>query len=128
MKIKRGYVAAFLWAFAFGCGKSDQSNQSPTNSLAAATVNVITNQQTAGKEIEQYGHTLAQAKKKAIVQTDFISVDRAIQAFQADKGRNPENLDELIKEKFLPRLPDLPAGKAYSYNPETGQVKVVDAQ
>src|ERR1051325_127035 len=98
-----------LTIFVLGCGKSDQSqsNGASTNQpgVVAAAVNVATNQQTAGKEIEKYGHTMAQARGKATIQTDLLSVDHAVQAFYADRGEFPKNLDELITEKFLPRLP-----------------------
>jgi hypothetical protein len=130
MKSLLVFSLAALATFVLGCGKSDQSQSSGgTNQpgVVAAAVNVATNQQTAGKEIEKYGHTMAQARRKAAIQTDAISVDRAIQSFQADRGENPKSLDELVTEKFLPRLPDLPAGKKYDYNPADGTVKIVDA-
>ncbi len=121
-----------------GCGKGDQSSPSSSSAsagatnaapgLAATAVNVVTNQQqSAGAMLEQYGHTLATAKKKALTKTDLITVDRAIQSFQADRGRNPSSLEELIQEGFLPKLPDLPLGKKYSYNPQSGEVDMVDA-
>src|ERR1051325_1913944 len=112
---------AALAILTLGCSKSDQSQSSNASTnqpgVVAAAVNVATNQQTAGKEIEKYGHTMAQARRKATIQTDVISVDRAIQSVRADRGENPKSREELITEKFLPRLPDLPAGKKYDYNP-----------
>ncbi len=139
--MKRLLVTALL-SFAtllVGCSKADQSNppsasapaaaSNATPGIAAAAVNLATNKQqpSAGAMLEQYGHTLATAKKKALTKTDLITVDRAIQSFQADRGRNPNNLEELVQEGFLPKLPDLPAGKKYSYNPQSGEVDMVDA-
>jgi hypothetical protein len=124
-------------AILLGCGKSEQTSQPPSTSQPAATnqpgvvsavVNVATNQDSAGAAIGQYGSTLATARRTTQIKTDLISVDRAIQAFQADRARNPESLDELIKEGFLHKLPELPVGKKYSYDPNTGTVKVVDGQ
>ncbi|MSR64293.1 MAG: hypothetical protein EXS18_00745 [Verrucomicrobiae bacterium] len=107
----------------FGCSKSDQSNSSAPTQPSAST-----NQpDSTGQALEKYGHTMATAKRTALTRTDLITVDRAIQSFQADRGKNPESLDELIKEGFLPRLPDPPKGKTYSYNPQTTEVKIVDA-
>ena len=134
MKRSLAFTLLSVAALGVGCGKSDQSSQSSANTNSApgvisSAVNLATNQQQkAGEMLEQYGHTLATAKNKALSKTDFITVDRAIQAFQADRGRNPESLDELIKEGFLPRLPDLPKGKKYTYNPQSGEVGMVDAQ
>lgn len=113
-----------------GCGKSEQltpaAPSASTDQSSATTVS--TNQQdSTGQALEKYGHTLAKAKNTALTKTDLITVDRAIQSFMADRGKNPESLDELIKEGFLPRLPDLPTGKKYSYNAQTGEVKIVDA-
>jgi len=119
--------------FCVGCSKSDQSNQSSTDTNAApgvmsSAVNLATNQnQKAGEMLEQYGHTLAKAKNKALSQTDLISVDRAVQSYQAAQGKIPDSLDDLIKEGFLSKLPDLPKGKKYVYNPKTGEVTMADA-
>jgi|ERR1051326_4727161 hypothetical protein len=124
----KSLLASSLAAIAIvflGCSKSEQSPNSSSPNQPAATA---TNQpDSTGQALEKYGHTMATAKKNALTKTDLITVDRAIQAFQADRGRNPESLDELITEKFLPKLPDVPKGKAYSYNPQTAEVKIVDA-
>ncbi len=118
-------LAAFAIALA-GCGKSNESTQPATASAPAAAT---TNQpQSAGQALEQYGHTLATAKTTAQRKVDTITVDRAIQAFQADRGQNPQSLDELIKEGFLPKLPELPAGMKYDYDPQKGEVSVAPAQ
>ncbi len=109
-----------------GCSKSNEPSQPAT---ASAPTPANTNQpQSAGQALEQYGHTLATAKTTAQRKVDTITVDRAIQAFQADRGQNPQSLDELIKEGFLPKLPELPAGMKYNYDPQKGEVTVVPAQ
>ena|ERR1043166_254075 len=123
------FLVTLVTTSLLGCGKSQQSNPPNTSTPTPADAgNTATNQQdSTGQALEKYGHTMALAKKNALEKTDLITVDRAVQSFQADRGKNPESLDELIKEGFLPRLPDLPKGKMYSYNPQTGEVKIVDA-
>lgn len=120
-----GLVASLV----IGCGKSDQTSQTsapPAPATDDATAATATNQQdSVGQTLEKYGHTMATAKKTALKKIDTITVDRAIQAFQADRGQNPASLDELVKEGFLPRLPDLPSGMKYNYDADTGEVKVV---
>ncbi len=67
----------------------------------------------------------AAAKKTAVRVVDTASVQKAIQMFGASEGRNPRDLQELVSEGYLQRLPDLPVGMGYEYDAATGQVKVV---
>lgn len=108
-----------------GCGKKEPASQSTPP--PAPSDGMRTNQQdSTGQALEKYGRTMATVKKSTEVKMDLITVNNAILAFQADRGENPSSLDELVTEKFLPKLPPLPSGKKYSYNPQTGEVKVVD--
>lgn len=108
-----------------GCGRKEQASQSTPP--PSPSDGVSTNQQdSTGQALEKYGRTMATVKKSTEVKMDLITVNNAILAFQADRGENPASLDELVTEKFLPKLPPLPAGKKYSYNPQTGEAKVVD--
>jgi hypothetical protein len=45
--------------------------------------------------------------------------------FQVDKGRFPKDLDELVQEKYLTKVPDAPYGMKIDYDPATGTAKVV---
>lgn len=51
-----------------------------------------------------------------------IEVEQAIRAFVAQNGRYPASLDELPPGSVR----DLPPGQVYWYDPETGEVEVVD--
>jgi hypothetical protein len=42
-----------------------------------------------------------------------------------DQGRYPKDLNELVSEKFIPRIPDAPAGMKIVYDANAGTVKVV---
>ncbi len=72
-----------------------------------------------------YVGALGNSKQKAIKTTDTASVDQAIQMFGADKGRNPTDLNELITEKYLPKLPAPPSGMKYEYDAAAGKVSLV---
>ncbi len=59
-------------------------------------------------------------------QTGKINIERAIQTFQAENGRYPTSLAELVPQ-FLPSLPQPSNDKAYSFDPATGQIITVPA-
>ena len=68
---------------------------------------------------------MGKAQQSAIKTIDTASINHAIQLFQVEHERYPKSLDELVEEKFLPRIPETPAGTKLSYEPQTGTVKVV---
>jgi hypothetical protein len=37
----------------------------------------------------------------------------------------PKDLNELVTEKYMPKLPDAPAGSKIEYDAKTGTVKIV---
>jgi len=59
-------------------------------------------------------------------QTGKINLERAIQTFQAENGRYPTSLNELVPQ-YLPSLPQPSGDKAYSFDPATGQIITVPA-
>ncbi|HVV02049.1 MAG TPA: hypothetical protein VHH88_11850, partial [Verrucomicrobiae bacterium] len=56
---------------------------------------------------------------------DTTSISQAINLFNVEKGRYPKDLNELVQEKYLPRLPTPPHGTRLDYDPNTGKVTVV---
>lgn len=50
-------------------------------------------------------------------------VNRMVELFEAKHGRLPETLQELKKSEG--RLPRLPKGEEYKYDPETGKISIV---
>src|SRR5437016_3484231 len=98
-----------------GCGsKSDQS---------ATATNAPSGSSPANAPGDYLGG-LANARTKAIKTVDTTSVEKAIQLFNVDKGRNPKDLDELVKEKYLPQVPPAPYGMKLVYDPASGKVSV----
>ncbi|HOK09390.1 MAG TPA: hypothetical protein PLT82_02990 [Candidatus Hydrogenedens sp.] len=59
-------------------------------------------------------------------QTGKINLERAIQTFQAENGRYPKSLDELVPQ-YLPSLPQPSGDSLYSFDPSTGQIITVPA-
>lgn len=59
---------------------------------------------------------------------DLVALEPArqcVEAFKALEGRLPKDLDELKNAGVAPPKP--PAGKQWSYNPETGEITLVPA-
>jgi hypothetical protein len=98
-----------------GCGEKSSSNSTPTNSTSG-------NPLTAPVD---YLGAIGKAQQHAVKTIDVASITQAIQLFQADRGRFPKDLNELVKERFLGKIPEAPYGSRIDYDPTTGQVKVV---
>lgn len=110
-------VAALI--FATGCGNNSGQSSAQTNTVAN------TNQAGVMTAPADYLGTLGRGRQYAEKTVDTASVNKAIQMFQVDKGRYPKDLNELVRDKYLTRLPEAPYGMKLDYDPNTGQVKVV---
>ncbi len=96
-----------------GCGEKSDNTAPGTNSASGV----------AGPA--DYVGALGNAKNKAVNTADVTSIDKAIQMFGVDKGRNPKDLNELVAEKYLPRIPETPPGMKLQYDATAGKVTVV---
>jgi hypothetical protein len=99
-----------------GCGDNASKSASGTNtptggSLVTAPVD--------------YLDAAAKAKQRAVKTIDTTSLDKAIQLFNVEKGRNPKDLNELISEKFIKEIPAAPYGSKIEYDATSGNVSVV---
>ncbi len=98
-----------------GCGdKSSSTGQS--------------NSETSGNPLTapvDYLDAAAKAKQSAVKTVDVTSVNQAIQMFHVDQGRFPKDLNELVAEKYMPKIPDAPFGSKLVYDATAGKVKVV---
>jgi hypothetical protein len=72
-----------------------------------------------------YLGALGKGQQLAVKTVDTASIDRAIQMFSVEEGRLPKDLNELVTEKFLPRIPDAPYGMKIVYDANAGTVRVV---
>jgi hypothetical protein len=93
-----------------GCGQSSNKSAQETNTTSA--VNAPAN----------YLGAVGQAQNYAIRTADLAPVNEAIRMFQAENGHYPKDLNELVQQKYLPRLPKAPAGSKFVYDPTTGKV------
>jgi hypothetical protein len=101
-----------------GCKPSDSSTASTGSSNSGSNDSVL-------QAPANYVNGLGRAERNAGATADVASLNQAIGSFQIDKGRFPNNLDELVQEKYLTKVPDAPFGMKIDYDASTGQVKVV---
>ena len=100
-----------------GCGEQPDKTPPATNtsSSGSSPLNAPAN----------YVGALGKAKQAAEKTVDTASLNQAIQMFNVDKGRNPKDLNELVTEKYIPKLPAAPYGMKLDYDAASGKVKVV---
>jgi hypothetical protein len=108
-----------LAATACAAGCSDNSSKP---AQTAATNSTSSSVLTAPVD---YLGALGKSKQTATKTVDIASLNQAVQMFQVEKGRLPKNLDELVEENIIGRLPKPPYGMKFDYNAATGEVKVV---
>jgi hypothetical protein len=105
-------VAALL----AGCGEKSNS-ASGTNSTSSSG-----NLATAPAD---YLNAAVKAEHSAVKTVDTTSLNQAIQLFNVDKGRYPKDLNELVQERYIPKVPDVPFGNKLVYDEKAGRVSVV---
>src|SRR5258705_2597680 len=92
--------------FFCACSKRESGTQSATNA---------SNTSSSGNSADYFG-AMTRAKKAADRTVGAAGVNQAIQMFQAEQGRNPTSLNELVTKKYLPSIPAPPTGMKYDYN------------
>lgn len=115
-----GCLALSAILLANGCGQKSETAATATNTT-----------DTAGSPMNApagYLGALAKGQQSAVSTIDTASVDKAIQMFQVENGRNPKDLNELVQQKLIPKIPDTPYGTKLVYDPASGTVKVVKQQ
>ena len=69
-----------------------------------------------------------QGRKKAIGDVGLLQVNGALNQFKASNFRPAKSLQELMAEGYLGAIPELPTGKKWHYDPQTGKASIVPAQ
>jgi hypothetical protein len=112
------YISLTLGLLLAGCGdKSDKP--------ASATTNAASQGSTPASAPADYLGALGKGQQSAIKVTDVSSLDKAIQMFNVEQGRYPKDLNELVEQKYLPRIPAAPYGTKLEYDAKAGKVRVV---
>jgi hypothetical protein len=105
----------YLWLPALlvlgACGEKSDTPVASTNSTANAN---------------GYLGALVKDQQAAVKTIDTTSLDQAIQLFSVQNGRNPKDLNELVEQKFIPKIPETPFGTKLVYDASAGTVKIVN--
>lgn len=92
-----------------GCGQKPSASEEKSNNPLTAPVD--------------YVGAVVKSKQTAQKTVDLANVNRAIQMFYAAEDRYPKDLQELVKQRYLPSLPVEP-GARFVYDPGSGQVRI----
>jgi len=99
-----------------GCGDKSGQTASGTNSATSDSV---------ASAPADYLRAVVKDERDAVKTIDTTSLDKAISMFNVDKGRYPKDLNELVQERYIPKLPPTPFGTKLSYDANTGKIAVV---
>jgi hypothetical protein len=113
MKTRQGLIVVAAALFLCGCGK-EQNSPSPAAAPARST------------EVSGGGYlgALANGQQRAIKTIDVTSLNEQLQLFNAQEGRFPKDLDELVTQHYLGQLPAPPVGMKFVYDAAAGKVSV----
>lgn len=113
---KKLLLVAVSGLLAAGCNDKSKSNISTdTNSSGGSLVTAPVD----------YLEAAGKAQQRAAATVDTTALNQAIQLFYTEKGRFPKELNELVTEKFIPKIPEGPYGTRIEYDAATGTVRVV---
>jgi len=103
-------------SFAVGCSVEKESDAESRKQEKLTPVNAP----------DQYVRGVLNARNRAADVIGTGSINKAIQAYKMQYGKNPASLEELRKKGLLSTIPPAPTGKKYQYNPRNGTVALVD--
>jgi len=72
-----------------------------------------------------YLGALAKAQQAAVKTIDLSALKNNIQLFNAQEGRFPKDLNELVTQRYIPKLPITPVGMKLAYNATNGEVSMM---
>jgi len=74
----------------------------------------------------RYGNALSKPRSKGRQNSwTWAGITRRSKCSKLRRGAS-QTLNELVSPDYLPRLPEPPTGMKYDYNPQTGELKIVN--
>jgi hypothetical protein len=110
----RFFFATLAIALVSGCGEKSSTASSETNASSSPLTAPV-----------DYLGAVGKAQQQAVKTVDVSAINQAIQLFQVEHGRYPKDLNELVTEKNLAKIPEAPYGQKIVYDAASGQVKIV---
>ena len=101
-----------------GCGDKSSAPAAGGTNSSGTNASVLT-------APVDYLRAVGDSKQKAQGTLDTTSIDKAAELFNVDKGRYPNSIDEMVKEKYLPTTPSAPYGTKLQYDSKSGKSSVV---
>lgn len=76
----------------------------------------------------RYSEDILREEKEATAQVGVVIVEEAIQGYKliSPTKKYPVDLNALVEGGMMVSLPELPVGVQFVYDPETGEVDVID--
>ena len=116
--MKAPLYASFVAAlFLAACEQKSETPPASTNAASAASSPL--------DAPGNYLKAVANGQQSAVKVIDTTSIDKAIQLFSVENGRNPKDLNELVEQKYLSKIPETPFGTKLVYDAANGTVKIV---
>ena len=109
-------LALAVLLFVLGCSEKSDKPSGGTNASSGSS---------PLSAPADYLGALNKAQQNATKTADTASLNQAIQMFNVEKGRNPRDLNELVEQKFIPKIPEAPYGTKLVYDSASGKVSVV---
>jgi len=113
------YLSTITALLLVSCGAKSSNSAPPA----------ATNTNTSGGSLltapVDYLRAAGKAQQDMVKTVDTTSLDQAIQLFNVDKGRYPKDLNELVQERFIAKIPPVPYGTKLEYDAAVGKVSVV---
>lgn len=109
MKTRRGFSLVAAALALCGCGKEQNASPPPAAGSGGSG---------------NYLGALAHGEQKAVKTVDVTSLNEELQLFNAQEGHYPKDLDELVTQHYLGKLPAPPAGMKFVYDATQGKVSV----
>src|SRR6516164_2064049 len=85
-----------------GCGEKSEQTVATTNAPPSGSSPLTA-------PVDYLG-AIGKAKQNAVKTADIAQINQAIQMYNTEHGKNPKALNELVEEKYLPRIPAAPYG------------------
>jgi hypothetical protein len=114
LRLFMGVCAALLLT---GCGGGKEPAGTAETNAAAAEMSPLS-------APTDYLKAIDKGQKSAEKTVDTAALNKAIQLFNIEEGRNPSTLQELVEKQYLPRIPEAPYGMKLQYDGVSGTVKI----
>jgi len=115
----RNYLVLLTGLLLAGC---DQKSDS---AVTSGGTNAAVKGGSALSAPTDYLKAVTKGEQDAEKTVDTTSLNKAVDLFNVDKGRYPKDLNELVQEKYIPKMPVPPYGSKLDYDATSGKVTVV---